>query len=141
MTVHSAGELLGRTVLVVHESAFQRSYLADVLAGSGATVVEPVGSFAEGATLLDADPAPWALVLSPALPDGDGLAMARVARNRGVAILPLGAQPNDPEWVRQADRVLPANYAGFQVAEALIQLLTRPPARRVHPGGLQRRGR
>lgn len=117
---HSRPRLQGRHVLPVHEDGFQRRYLAGVIEDFGGVVLGPVPTAAAGLTLLAGHPTPAAVALGDAVEDA--IAMAAAARARGMAVLLLGS-PRPGGRLIAIDRLLPAPFSGFQVVEALSDLL------------------
>lgn len=107
-------------MLLVHEDAFQRHYLARVIEDFGATVLGPAPTAAAGLALLAGHPAPAAVALGEAVEDA--VAVAAAARASGIAILLLGALRSSGRPIA-VDHHLPAPFSGFQVVEALDALL------------------
>jgi hypothetical protein len=107
-------------VLLIHEDAFQRHYLARVIEDFGATVLGPAPAAAPGLALLAGDPAPMAVALSDAVEDA--VAVAAAAQASGIAILLLGSLRSSERPIT-VDHHLPAPFSGFQLVEALNALL------------------
>jgi len=114
-------------VLIAHEDAFHRSYLEDVLSGSGAEIAGVERTAAAALVRLEGEPLLDALVLSSSLPEQQATALADVARRRKVAILVVEPARGVGRAVLGAEEVLTAPYAGFQVVEAVAGLLAARP--------------
>ena len=131
---HSRVALNGVRVLLVHENAFQGQYLADVIADAGATLVGPIVSARQAIASLEHD-GPWsALVLSSGV-DGGG-AVAGIGAELGVALLYVQSAPSAASPPPSARRVMSTPFAGFQVVEALGEMMVdHGPAAGPHLGG------
>ena len=132
--------LLGRIVLIAHEDPFRRRYLAEVLAHRGVVVVAALAGAAEGLALLDADPPPWALLLSATLPNEGATTMSQAARIRRIVTVVVGSWRGGPARAADCDRALSEHCAGFEVVEALSELAARRASPSAGPSGPRRRG-
>lgn len=119
--------LRGHMVVVVHQDRFQGSYLAEVLRSAGAAIAGPTPAAAVAADLIAATAAPAALVLSSSVP-GRGALIEQADGAGWVTLLLHHASARVPVEVGGAP-ALTAPYAGFQVVDALANLLasTGPP--------------
>lgn len=133
-----AHPLGGCTVLVVHENRFRGAYLAEVLRGAGAGVAGPVDTAARGIALLEPVPMRGAMVLSSSVAGGETL--YELAAARGLATLLVHPAQTPLQGSAVAGPYLESPFAGFQVVEALAQLLQGRAVREAQRTGPRLRG-
>lgn len=117
--------LAGHAVLVAHKDAFQGNYLREVLMAAGATVAGPIHTVAAGLALIDAGEQLAALVVSHALQDDVGHTLVAAALPCGIVALVLHPPHIQIQPVTPAHGGLTTPYAGFQVVETLVTLMSR----------------
>jgi hypothetical protein len=115
--------LTGRRVLVAHESAFQGSYLGEVLRAAGASVIGPVESGREGLALLGREANVHAMVLSEALSDQAETSLLSAAIDDNIRVVVVHEAGVDVAPSFADHRCLATPYAGFQVVAALADVL------------------
>ena len=118
------GALDGRRVLIVHDNGFQGQYLADVVAGSGAMVLGPTASADIALASVENEHPLSALVLSSAVLGTQ--AIARAALSRGIPVVCVQPASEAPMVPVLAGAVLTTPFGGFQVVDALADVLRDP---------------
>jgi hypothetical protein len=118
--------LQDRRILLAHEDSFQRGYLAEVIRESGGRLVGICGDWDGVVSAQGSEPAPEALVLGSTLVSQEALSLLG-ARHPQMAVLIVGAEFVDIALPKPFGRCLPAPCAGFQVVQALFELLGTGP--------------
>lgn len=112
-------------VLVAHENPFQTSYLCEVIRAAGADVYALTTKKIEGhdLSLLKTGSCINAIVLSYSLPKVYAIALADAAIASGISIVIVHLARPEIEFPFSDYRCLPTPYEGFEVVNALIDVL------------------
>jgi DNA-binding response OmpR family regulator len=120
----AAGNLLGRSILLVEEDGFAAGYIGSAIRGCGAQVIGPISSLAEALAHLDKHDLPAAAVLNVSLSDGPSWPVADALARLGIPFLFLAdpGQCDLPSRLRGA-AVLTKPFAAYQVCAALDAMI------------------
>ncbi|WP_129586272.1 hypothetical protein [Sphingomonas montana] len=137
MDMPGTNVLAGRTVLIVHEDAFQAAYLDKVLRGSGAKIRGVAQTAADGVQLLEAGDPPVGVIVSRTVTGYEAEELSDILAARAVVVLTVHPAGGTAVSSGAGRCALVAPYAGFQVVDALAQLFAETdgvPVDTVRPG-------